>query len=116
MARVSTGCLSSSLQLKSPCDWRAGLLVEHLHAHGVDVPHRPDGLNVWVELDVDARVAVTALARRGWTVRPGHFFAPDPAADQGAIQVTASTVTEPQTEAFAAELAAVVTELRFAAG
>lgn len=94
---------------------RSGLLVERLHAHGIDVPYRPDGLNVWVELDVDARAAVPALAQRGWAVRPGHLFAPDPAAHQGAIRVTASTITEPQAEAFAAELAAVVAELRSAA-
>jgi hypothetical protein len=48
-------------------------------------------------------------------VRPGHLFAPDPAVHQGAIRVTASTITEPQAEAFAAELAAVVAELRSAA-
>jgi DNA-binding transcriptional MocR family regulator len=94
---------------------RSGLLVERLHAQGIEVPHRPDGLNVWVELDVDGRAAVAALAQRGWAVRPGHLFAPDPAAHQGAIRVTASTITESQAEAFAAELAAVVAELRSAA-
>jgi DNA-binding transcriptional MocR family regulator len=94
---------------------RSGLLVERLHAHGIDVPYRPDGLNVWVELDVGARAAVAALAQRGWAVRPGHLFAPDPVVHQGAIRVTASTITEPQAEAFAAELAAVVAELRSAA-
>jgi DNA-binding transcriptional MocR family regulator len=68
-------------------------------------------LNVGVELDVDGRAAVADLARRGWAVRPGHLFAPDPAAHQGAIRVTAATLTEPQAEAFAAELAAAVAEL-----
>ena len=91
---------------------RSGLLVEQLHAQGVEVPHRPDGLNVWVQLDVDARAAVAALAQRGWAVRPGHLFAPDPAAHRSAIRVTSSTITEPQAEAFAAELAVVVKELR----
>ncbi|MGE7386344.1 aminotransferase class I/II-fold pyridoxal phosphate-dependent enzyme [Streptomyces sp. NPDC004126] len=94
---------------------RSGLLVERLHAHGIDVPHRPDGLNVWIELDVDERAAVTALAQRGWAVRPGHLFAPDPAPRQGAIRITASTITEPQADTFAAELAEVVAELRSAA-
>ncbi|MFE2417099.1 aminotransferase class I/II-fold pyridoxal phosphate-dependent enzyme [Streptomyces hokutonensis] len=93
---------------------RSGLLVGRLHAQGIEVPHRPDGLNVWVQLDVDARAAVAALAQRGWAVRPGHLFAPDPAAHQGAIRVTSSTVSERQAEAFAAELAAVVKELRSA--
>lgn len=98
---------------------RSGLLVEQLHAqgvtHGTNVPYRPDGLNVWVELDVDGRAVVAALAQRGWAVRPGHLFAPDPAAHQGAIRITSATLTEPQAEAFAAALAVVVAELRAAA-
>lgn len=95
---------------------RGGLLVERLHAHGIEVPHRPDGLNVWVELDVDGRSVVEALARRGWAVRPGHLFVRDPSTHQGAIRVTGSTITEPQAEAFAAELAAAVAEARTASG
>ncbi|WP_253267212.1 aminotransferase class I/II-fold pyridoxal phosphate-dependent enzyme [Streptomyces sp. NL15-2K] len=91
---------------------RSGLLVDRLHAHGIEVPYRPDGLNVWVELDVDGRSAVEALAQRGWAVRPGHLFVRDPSTHQGAIRVTSSTISEPQAEAFAAELAAVVAELR----
>lgn len=91
---------------------RSGLLVDRLHAHGIKVPYRPDGLNVWVELDVDGRSAVEALAQRGWAVRPGYLFGRDPSTHQGAIRVTSSTISEPQAEAFAAELAAVVAELR----
>lgn len=91
---------------------RSGLLIQRLHAHGIEVPHRPDGLNVWVELDADGRSVVQALAERGWAVRPGHLFVHDPSAHQGAIRVTSSTITEPQAEAFAVELAAVVAALR----
>ncbi|MGA4862541.1 aminotransferase class I/II-fold pyridoxal phosphate-dependent enzyme [Streptomyces lavendulocolor] len=91
---------------------RSGLLVERLRAHGIDVPHRPDGLNVWVDIGVDARAAVTALAERGWAVRPGHLFAPDPSAHRGAIRVTSSTLTAARAEAFAAALAEVVAGLR----
>ncbi|MFF3412318.1 aminotransferase class I/II-fold pyridoxal phosphate-dependent enzyme [Streptomyces sp. NPDC002742] len=91
---------------------RSGLLIQRLHAHGIEVPHRPDGLNVWVELDVDSGSVVQALAERGWAVRPGHLFVHAPSARQGAIRVTSSTVTEPQAEAFAAELAAVVASSR----
>ncbi len=90
---------------------RSALLVERLRAHGIDVPYQPDGLNVWVDLDVDGRATVAALARRGWAVRPGHLFTADPAAHQGAIRITSSTLTEPQAEEFAAELAAVVAEV-----
>lgn len=93
---------------------RSALLLHHLHAHGIEVPYRPDGLNVWVELDVDGRSVVQALAERGWAVLPGHLFAHDSSAHQGAIRVTSSTLTEPQAEAFAAELAAVVAALRAA--
>lgn len=93
---------------------RSGLLVERLHAHGIEVPHRPDGLNVWVELDVDGRSAVEALARRGWAVRSGHLFVRDPSTHPGALRITSSTVTASQAEAFATELAAVVAELRAA--
>jgi DNA-binding transcriptional MocR family regulator len=95
---------------------RSGLLVERLRAHGIEVPDRPDGLNVWVELDVDARPVVENLARRGWAVRPGHLFVRDPSTHQGAIRITSSTLTAPRAEAFAADLAAVVAELRAASG
>lgn len=93
---------------------RSGLLIQRLHAHGIEVPYRPDGLNVWLELDVDSRSVVQALAERGWAVRPGHLFVRDPSTHQGAIRVTSSTITESQAEAFAAELAAVVADLRTA--
>lgn len=93
---------------------RSGLLIQQLHVHGIEVPHQPDGLNVWVELDVDGRSVVQALAELGWAVRPGHLFAHGPSAHRGAIRVTSSTLTEPQAEAFAAELAAVIAALRTA--
>ncbi|WEO99907.1 aminotransferase class I/II-fold pyridoxal phosphate-dependent enzyme [Streptomyces sp. FXJ1.172] len=93
---------------------RSSLLIQRLHAHGIEVPHRPDGLNVWAELDVDSRSVVQALAERGWAVRPGHLFVRDPSARQGAIRITSSTITEPQAEAFATELAAVIADLRTA--
>ncbi|WP_225101375.1 aminotransferase class I/II-fold pyridoxal phosphate-dependent enzyme [Streptomyces sp. CoH27] len=95
---------------------RSSLLVARLHAQGIEVPCRPDGLNVWVELDVDGRSVVDALAQRGWAVRPGALFVRDPATHQGAIRITSSTLTRPQAEAFAAELAAVVADLRSANG
>lgn len=94
--------------------YRSGLLVERLHAHGIEVPCRFDGLNVWIELDVDGRSVAEALARRGWAVRPGHLFVRAPSTHHGAIRVTSSTLTEAQAEAFAAELDAVVKELRTA--
>ncbi|WP_338682469.1 hypothetical protein QD712_09185 [Streptomyces acidiscabies] len=65
---------------------------------------------MWIELGVDDRSVVDALARRGWAVRPGHLFRHD-TSRRGAIRVTTSTLTAPQAEAFSTELAAVVTEL-----
>ncbi|WP_338498905.1 aminotransferase class I/II-fold pyridoxal phosphate-dependent enzyme [Streptomyces sp. SJL17-4] len=91
---------------------RSSLLIQRLHTHGIEVPDRPDGLNIWVELDVDSRSVVQALAERGWAVRPGHLFVRDPSAHQGAIRITSSTITEPKAEAFASELAAVIADLR----
>ncbi|ANZ40888.1 transcriptional regulator PtsJ [Lentzea guizhouensis] len=91
---------------------RSGLLIDRLRANGFEVLDRPDGLNVWVELDVDSRAVVQGLADRGWAVRPGHLFVRDPSAAGEAIRVTSSTITARQAEAFAAELAAVVAGLR----
>ncbi|QNP68597.1 aminotransferase class I/II-fold pyridoxal phosphate-dependent enzyme [Streptomyces roseirectus] len=92
---------------------RAALLAERLRAHGFDVPPDSDGLNLWIGLDVDERSVTDALAHRGWAVRPGHVFAVAPS-PRAAIRVTTSTLTEPRAEAFAAELAAVVADLRTA--
>ncbi|WP_031011798.1 aminotransferase class I/II-fold pyridoxal phosphate-dependent enzyme [Streptomyces sp. NRRL F-5727] len=91
---------------------RSDLLIQRLHAHGIEVPYRPDGLNVWVELDVDGRSVVGALAARGWAVRPGDLFVRDPSTRRGAIRITSSTLTASQAEAFATDLAAVVADLR----
>ncbi|MEV0439582.1 aminotransferase class I/II-fold pyridoxal phosphate-dependent enzyme [Streptomyces spectabilis] len=88
---------------------RGALLVRELTAHGIGVPaaYRPDGLNVWVDLDQRARPVVDALARRGWAVRPGDLFAAGPS-DRQALRVTTATLTEPLARRFAADLAAVL--------
>ncbi|MFI8931208.1 aminotransferase class I/II-fold pyridoxal phosphate-dependent enzyme [Streptomyces sp. NPDC053474] len=88
---------------------RSALLVEELAAHGIGVPaaQRPDGLNVWVDLDQRARPVVEALAHRGWAVRPGDLFAAGPA-DRQALRVTTAALTEPLARRFAADLAAVL--------
>jgi DNA-binding transcriptional MocR family regulator len=113
---VDPGVLELHERAREAYAHRSGLLVDRLNTHGIEVPYQPDGLNVWVELDVDGRSAVEALSQRGWAVRPGHLFVRDPSTHQGAIRVTSSTISEPQAEAFAAELAAVVAELRTTGG
>jgi DNA-binding transcriptional MocR family regulator len=54
---------------------RSASLLEALRERRIAVAIAPDGLNVWIELDVDAAAAVEALAARGWQVRPSGAFA-----------------------------------------
>lgn len=95
---------------------RSTRLVDHLQAHGVGAPYVPDGLNVWIELDVDAPAVVEALAARRWAVRLGTVFGTDPARNLRAVRITTSTITPSQSEAFAADLAAVLDKLRSTSG
>jgi DNA-binding transcriptional MocR family regulator len=90
---------------------RSALLVDSLRAHGVSVPGSPDGLNIWIELDVDVRSAADALAQQNWLVRPGNLFATDPTRRINALRVTTSTITSHQASAFAADLAATLEQL-----
>ncbi|KAK1177235.1 aminotransferase class I/II-fold pyridoxal phosphate-dependent enzyme [Streptomyces sp. NBS 14/10] len=88
---------------------RSARLMKELNARGISTPaaYRPDGLNVWIDLDTPARPVVDALARRGWLVRPGDLFATGEA-DRQALRVTTATLTEQRAREFAADLAAVL--------
>lgn len=88
---------------------RSARLVREINARGIRTPaaYRPDGLNVWIDLDTQARPVVDALARCGWAVRPGNLFAAGQA-DRQALRVTTATLTEQQAHEFAADLAAVL--------
>ncbi|MDT0541245.1 MULTISPECIES: aminotransferase class I/II-fold pyridoxal phosphate-dependent enzyme [Streptomyces] len=88
---------------------RSARLMKEINACGISTPaaYRPDGLNVWIDLDTQARPVVGALARRGWLVRPGDLFATGQA-DRQALRVTTATLTEQRAREFAADLAAVL--------
>ncbi|MEU6256239.1 aminotransferase class I/II-fold pyridoxal phosphate-dependent enzyme [Streptomyces sp. NPDC047043] len=88
---------------------RSAMLLAELGERGIGRPagYRPDGLNVWVPLDTEARPVADALARRGWAVQPGHLFAVGSGAGQE-IRVTTSTLTAQQAREFTDDLAAVL--------
>jgi DNA-binding transcriptional MocR family regulator len=89
---------------------RAGHLLAALDAAGLPSRARTDGLNVWIELGHgDGARTATALARRGWQVRPGAPFAIGDG-HRNAIRVTTSTLTPDQAAGFAGDLAGAITE------
>ncbi|QBJ97220.1 aminotransferase class I/II-fold pyridoxal phosphate-dependent enzyme [Rhodococcus sp. ABRD24] len=90
---------------------RAGMLVTALAAEDIAVRGPQEGLNVWIDLDVDAQQVGAALMRRGWLVRAGRSFsaATDPA--RNAIRVTIATMTESIATTFASALAAALDDV-----
>jgi DNA-binding transcriptional MocR family regulator len=77
---------------------RAALLADRLP---LAIP--PDGLNVWVDLPIDADVVVARLAGMGFHVRSSSAFAVG-GAPRDALRVTTSTLTAAQADAFVAAL------------
>jgi DNA-binding transcriptional MocR family regulator len=82
---------------------RREALLAALKTHGVNAVGT-SGLNVWIPLREEA-AAVQALLEQGWAVTPGERFRLQ--APPG-IRVTTSTLTPPDAERFAADLAAVL--------
>lgn len=85
---------------------RRGLLTDALTTAGVPYLGGQDGINVWIPLPGREQPVVDALARKGWSVRPGAAFA---LTRRPAIRVTAATLTPDQARAFAADLAGILT-------
>lgn len=83
------------------------LLADALRAQGLPAPDRTDGLNAWIPVVGDPTRITTALADRGWAVRPGADFAIGER-PTSAVRVTTSTLTPDQAAAFAADLSAVL--------
>lgn len=83
---------------------RAARLVDALATWQLRPAIPPDGLNVWVEVDVEAELAAARLAELGWQVRPASAFAVGGAAHR-ALRVTTSTLTAEQADTFATALA-----------
>jgi DNA-binding transcriptional MocR family regulator len=86
---------------------RRTALMAALAARGVDA-HGRSGLNVWIPVREEARL-VRAIADRGWAVAAGERFRIR--AGSG-IRVTISTLTPPDAERFADDLAAVLRPAR----
>ena len=89
---------------------RRGELLRCLRAHGASASGS-SGLNVWVPV-ADETGVVGALLQRGWVVAPGapYRLAPSPPA----VRVTISTLTAPEAERLAADLAEVIAPTRSA--
>lgn len=82
---------------------RRRALVNALESRGIEA-HGRSGLNVWVPVRDEAHI-VRACADRGWAVAGGERFRLRTAP---AIRVTISTLTPPDAERFAADLAEVL--------
>ncbi|HMD56980.1 MAG TPA: aminotransferase class I/II-fold pyridoxal phosphate-dependent enzyme [Solirubrobacteraceae bacterium] len=83
---------------------RRACLLACLRAHGVRA-HGASGLNVWIPVDDEAGV-LGALLQRGWVVAPGAPYRLG--AGPSAIRVTIATLTEPEAERLAADLARAI--------
>jgi DNA-binding transcriptional MocR family regulator len=84
-------------------DVRRTFLIQRLAARGIHSSSRA-GFNVWVEVPKEAAI-VTALQARGWWVAAGEPFR---LSSPPAIRITASRLSEEETEAFVDELADVM--------
>jgi DNA-binding transcriptional MocR family regulator len=89
---------------------RRGELLRRLGAHGVGASGA-SGLNVWVPVADEAGV-VGALLARGWVVAPGapYRLSPSPPA----VRVTIATLTAPEAERLASDLAEAIAPARSA--
>lgn len=77
-------------------------LIKALHEQNIAVSEHCDGLNVWINLDVDEKELVLALAKRGWLVRAGSVFSlPNKAP---AIRVTVTKLKAELAQRFAKDL------------
>ena len=85
-------------------------LLRRLRAHGVDASGA-SGLNVWVPV-ADETVVVGALLQRGWVVAPGAAYRLAPSGP--AVRVTIATLTAPEAERLAADLAEAIAPARSA--
>jgi DNA-binding transcriptional MocR family regulator len=83
-------------------------LLRRLRAHGVGASGA-SGLNVWVPV-ADETGVVGALLQRGWVVAPGAPYRLAPSAP--AVRVTIATLTAPEAERLAADLAEAIAPAR----
>lgn len=82
---------------------RRNVLLDALHARGVDTAREYDGLNVWLPLRNEPTALVSLMEARGWLVRAGTgFYLSEP---QYAIRLTPGALSDEQSEALAQDLA-----------
>jgi DNA-binding transcriptional MocR family regulator len=83
---------------------RRQYLLECLRVYGIEVRAR-SGLNVWIPVAEESS-AVSALLARGWLVAPGVPFRLS--GTSPAIRVTISTLSAPETQRLAHDLAEII--------
>lgn len=90
---------------------RNAAFARRLSSRGIPTAAR-DGLNLWVELPVDAHAVSERLMRRGWLARVGSDFAlGEPAAWQR-LRLTAHDLTDGEADRLADDIAAAVQAVR----
>ena len=82
--------------------------LQSLHQHGVRATGA-SGLNVWIPVDDETGV-VGALSERGWVVAPGAPFRLSDS--HAAVRVTIATLSAPEAESLAADVAEVLAPAR----
>jgi DNA-binding transcriptional MocR family regulator len=86
-------------------DHRRATLIARLGEHGV-LAHGASGLNVWIPVAEESG-PLAALLQRGWLVAPGAPYRLSDA--QPAIRVTIATLSDPEIDALAGDIAAALT-------
>jgi DNA-binding transcriptional MocR family regulator len=84
-------------------------LLACLRSHGV-AAHGASGLNVWIPVSEEA-ATIGALMQRGWVLAPGAPYRL-PGSSPG-VRATIATLTQPEAERLAADLADVLAPTRF---
>lgn len=82
--------------------------AEQLRAHGIETRY-VDGMNLWVELPIPARIASERLMRRGWLARTGDGFSlTDTDTPSRHLRLTVHDLTPAEAEQLVADIAGAV--------
>lgn len=85
---------------------RNSAFAERLRQHGIDAAYA-DGMNLWVQLPIHARVVSERLMRRGWLVRTGDGFSlTERDTPSRHLRLTVHDLSPEDAEQLAADLAA----------
>ena len=87
---------------------RNARFAERLREHGIRSPDA-DGLSLWVELPLAARVVAERLMRRGWLARTGDEFALSERAEPSRhLRLTVHDLADDEADALVSDLVAAV--------